>query len=204
MAFASATQDIAISAWRIEIANDADKELGLLTSANTLGYRVALLCTDSLILPISPSIWAGTSFLHRLCRPGDQPLGVVATLASPTSRPVADAIAARKEKEEPLWSPRGFFDAVAGPFIAFFKAHGVTAFWMLLAISLFQPAQLRQRPMVNRPDVCRHGHEQGHGRRHPRHRRIGWHFRWQELPLPVSSSLRLGLMRALVAGGAAA
>ena len=49
VAFAAATQDIAIDAWRIEIARNAD-ELGLLTSALTLGFRIALLCTDSLIL----------------------------------------------------------------------------------------------------------------------------------------------------------
>ena len=49
VAFAAATQDIALAAWRIEIAKDAD-ELGLLTAANTLAYRVAMICTDSLLL----------------------------------------------------------------------------------------------------------------------------------------------------------
>ncbi len=49
VAFASATQDIAIDAWRIEEARDAD-ELGLFTSAYQLGYRIALLVTDALIL----------------------------------------------------------------------------------------------------------------------------------------------------------
>ena len=37
-------------------------------------------------------------------------------------------------REAPLWTPRGLYDGIAGPFIAFFKAHGATAFWMLLAI----------------------------------------------------------------------
>jgi len=49
VAFASATQDIAVDAWRIESAGDAD-ELGLFTSAFQLGYRVALLFSDALIL----------------------------------------------------------------------------------------------------------------------------------------------------------
>src|SRR5262245_776505 len=44
VAFASATQDIAVDAWRIEASSDAD-ELGLFTSAFQLGYRVALLVT---------------------------------------------------------------------------------------------------------------------------------------------------------------
>ena len=38
-AFASATQDIAIDAWRIEAASDAD-EVGLMTSAAQVGYRM--------------------------------------------------------------------------------------------------------------------------------------------------------------------
>src|ERR1700744_5241163 len=49
VAFASSVQDIAINAWRIEIASDAD-EMGLLTAAYTMAYRVAMICTDSLIL----------------------------------------------------------------------------------------------------------------------------------------------------------
>jgi MFS family permease len=49
VAFASATQDIALDAWRIESASDPD-ELGLFSSAFQLGYRVALLVSDALIL----------------------------------------------------------------------------------------------------------------------------------------------------------
>ena len=55
VAFAAATQDIAIDAWRIESARDRD-ELGLLTSAYTIGYRSALLVTDAVILPIAQRI----------------------------------------------------------------------------------------------------------------------------------------------------
>jgi PAT family beta-lactamase induction signal transducer AmpG len=49
VAIGSATQDIAVDAWRIESAKDAD-ELGLMTSGYQLGYRAALLVTDALIL----------------------------------------------------------------------------------------------------------------------------------------------------------
>ena len=48
-AFASATQDIVVDAWRIEAA-ETGEELGLLSSAYQLGYRGALLVTDALIL----------------------------------------------------------------------------------------------------------------------------------------------------------
>src|SRR6201985_842614 len=64
VAFSSATQDIAIAAWRIEIAEDAD-ELGLLTSAYTFGYRVAMLCTDALILVSAEHL--GWPLSYTLC-----------------------------------------------------------------------------------------------------------------------------------------
>ncbi len=46
---AAAIQDTVVDAWRIESAANAD-ELGLLTSAYSLGYRAALIATESLIL----------------------------------------------------------------------------------------------------------------------------------------------------------
>src|SRR6476646_4912191 len=49
VAFSSSTQDIVVDAWRIEAASDSD-ELGLLSASYQLGYRLALLVTDALIL----------------------------------------------------------------------------------------------------------------------------------------------------------
>ncbi|MEG3792327.1 MFS transporter [Lysobacter sp. CCNWLW3] len=58
VAFASATQDIVIDAWRIESA-DSNEQQGLLTASGALGYRTALLVTDSLILIIAARVgWA--------------------------------------------------------------------------------------------------------------------------------------------------
>src|SRR3569832_2283997 len=54
-AFASATQDIAIDAWRIEAADNPD-EVGLLTSSAQVGYRIALLITDALIIAMAARI----------------------------------------------------------------------------------------------------------------------------------------------------
>ena len=45
----AATQDIAINAWRIEIAANPDEQ-GLLVSAYTVAYRIAVMCTESLML----------------------------------------------------------------------------------------------------------------------------------------------------------
>jgi PAT family beta-lactamase induction signal transducer AmpG len=144
VAFASATQDIALAAWRIEIAQDAD-ELGLLTAANTLAYRVAMICTDSLLLVSAQHF--GWPLSYTLCGIA-MAVGVTATLLAPEPAR-ADAVAAQKLKEQPLWSPRGFFDAVAGPFIAFFKAHGLMAIVMLLAITLYRLPDFARGPMVN-------------------------------------------------------
>ncbi len=144
VAFSSATQDIAISAWRIEIAADAD-ELGLLTSAYQLSYRVAMLCTDSLILVSAQHL--GWPLSYTLCGIG-MVVGLIASIVA--DEPVgAENALARKEAEKPLWTVRGFFDAVAGPFIVFFKTHGPAALVMLLAISFYRLPDFIRGPMLN-------------------------------------------------------
>ncbi|HEX3754252.1 MAG TPA: MFS transporter, partial [Rhizomicrobium sp.] len=144
VAFSAATQDIALAAWRIEIARDAD-ELGLLTSANTLGFRVALLLTDSLILVAAQHI--GWPAAYSLCGVL-MAVGITATLLAP--EPVkAEAVIAENEMERPLWTGRGFFDAVAGPFIVFFKAHGSAAILMLAAIGFYRLPDFVRGPMTN-------------------------------------------------------
>src|SRR4051794_123588 len=49
VAFASATQDVVIDAWRIEASSDPD-EIGLLSSAAQLGYRVAIIVADAAMI----------------------------------------------------------------------------------------------------------------------------------------------------------
>ncbi|MGE5321993.1 MAG: MFS transporter, partial [Actinomycetota bacterium] len=61
----------------------------------------------------------------------------------------ADAVLDEKEREAPLWTARGFFDAVVGPFIAFFRAHGWLALGMLAAISLYRVPDFVMGPMAN-------------------------------------------------------
>ena len=144
VAFAAATQDIAIDAWRIESASDAD-ELGLLTSAYQLGFRIALLCTDSLILVSAQHL--GWSASYTLCGVA-MAIGLIASLIAAEPEQ-ADRVMARQQGERPLWTPRGFFDAVAGPFIVFFKTYGITALVMLLAISLYRVPDFVRGPMTN-------------------------------------------------------
>jgi PAT family beta-lactamase induction signal transducer AmpG len=143
-AFASSTQDIAIDAWRIESARDPD-ELGLLTSGYTFGYRTALLASEAVILPIAQRVgWNEAYVIYGAM----MAIGLAAIFLA--AEPIkADAVMQQKGAETPLWTPRGFFDAVAGPFIVFFKTHGTHAILILLAISLFQLPNFVSGPMYN-------------------------------------------------------
>ncbi len=144
VAFAAATQDTAIDAWRIESAADPD-ELGLLTSAYTFGYRSALLGTEAVILIVAQRIgWNGAYVVCGLLIS----VGVIACFAA--QEPLeADRVIADKEVSQPLTTARGIIDAIAGPFITFFRAHGANAVLMLLAISLFQLPNFVSGPMYN-------------------------------------------------------
>lgn len=144
VAIASATQDTAIDAWRIESARDPE-ELGLLTSGYTFGYRGALLMSDAIILTIAARIGWNASYILYGCI---MAVGLVATFLA--AEPVqADRAMAEKQATLPLWTPRGFSDAVAGPFITFFRTHGAMALVLLLAITLFQLPNFVSGPMYS-------------------------------------------------------
>lgn len=141
-AFASATQDIVIDAWRIESA-EVNGELALLTSAYQLGYRGALLITEALILIIAAKVGWPLSYTAMAAMMG---VGLAATLFA--REPLA-SMRGQAAQHASLWTPRGLFDAVAGPFIAFFKQHGSWALLMLVAISLYRMPDFVMGPMAN-------------------------------------------------------
>ncbi len=144
VAFAAATQDIVIDAWRIESADDGEEQ-GLLASAYQFSYRLALLAADSLILIVAAAMgWRMSYGIYGAC----MAVGIVATwLAKEPER--ADATTGEKKREAQFWTLRGFFDAVVGPFIAFFRAHGWLAVVMLAAISLYRIPDFMMGPMAN-------------------------------------------------------
>jgi PAT family beta-lactamase induction signal transducer AmpG len=144
VAFSASTQDVAIDAWRIESSKNSD-DLGLLTSAYTFGFRTALLGTEAIILPIAQRIGWNASYIVYGALIG---VGIIACLYA-IEPAQADEVMARKQSSAPLSTARGIFDAIAGPFIAFFKAHGANAVMMLLAISLFQLPNFVSGPMYN-------------------------------------------------------
>ena len=144
VAFASSTQDIAVDAWRIEAAETSD-ELGLLSAAYQLGYRGALLVTDSWILISANHL--GWPISYGLAAAA-MTIGLFASFKA--LEPVrGEAALEERAALTPLWTPRGFFDAVVGPFIAFFKTWGVLALLMLAMISLYRLPDFVMGPMAN-------------------------------------------------------
>ncbi|HEX5265009.1 MAG TPA: MFS transporter [Phenylobacterium sp.] len=140
-AFASATQDIVIDAWRIE-ASEGGEELGLMTSAHQLGYRVALLVTDALIIALAGHFgWANSYLVMAIC----MAVGMGATMYAMESVRAEAAL----DSKDPLWTPRGFFDAVVGPFVEFFATHKQVGVLMLLAVALYRLPDFVMGPMYN-------------------------------------------------------
>jgi PAT family beta-lactamase induction signal transducer AmpG len=143
VAFASATQDIVVDAWRIEAAADSD-EIGLLSAAYQLGYRAALIVTDALILISATHFGWPISYTAMAVLMG---IGLTASLLATEparSRAVPGAAAPRS-----LMTGRGFFDAVVGPFAEFFRTHGWLALLMLAMISLYRLPEFVMGPMAN-------------------------------------------------------
>src|SRR5207245_3198104 len=61
----------------------------------------------------------------------------------------ADGVMSAKRAALPLWTARGFFDAVVGPFLVFFKTYGWMALLILLMISLYRLPDFYSGPMYN-------------------------------------------------------
>lgn len=141
VAFTSATQDIAVDALRIESAQN-NEELGLLSAQFQLGYRIALIAADALILIAAAGFgWPISYTLFGIL----MSVGVIATLLVPEPARAEKTI----EERQPLWKARGFYDAVIGPFSEFFRSHGAMAFVMLMAISLYRLPDFLMGPMAN-------------------------------------------------------
>src|SRR5438034_11336495 len=124
-------------------------------------------------------------------------VGMIATwLAKDPERAVA--VMHKQEREAPIWTGRGFFDAVVGPFIAFFRAHGWLALVMLAAISLYRLPDFIMGPMANP-----YYHDIGLSKATVGEVRgsIGLIATFAGIAAGGFCSLKLGYMRALVIGG---
>ncbi len=119
LALLSATQDIALDAFRREIL--PDEELGLGNAIHVNAYRIAGLVPGSLSLILADRLpWGMVFFITALFMLP----GVAMTLM--VKEPAAEARA-----------PRTLRDAVIEPFHEFFSRHGIGAALLVLAFLLF-------------------------------------------------------------------
>ncbi len=133
VAFFSASQDIAVDAWRIESAT-ADKQ-GAMAAAYQIGYRTALMVASAGALIIADESGFRTSYLTMAALMG---IGIVTTLL--VKEPVRQFVASAEVREQrvvewlekrahwPQWAQRSgawFFGAVAGPVVDFFTRYGL-------------------------------------------------------------------------------
>jgi PAT family beta-lactamase induction signal transducer AmpG len=140
VAVTSATQDIVLDALRIEAA-DNEEELGLFTAAFQLGYRVAVLCSDALILIIASKVgWP----LGYVCMAALMLIGITAVLF------IKEPVAAERvmQAKKAIWTPGGLYDAVVGPIWQFFKSYGLVGLVMLLMITLYRLPEFMMGPMA--------------------------------------------------------
>ena len=140
-AFASATQDIAVDAWRIEAAEQPE-EVGLLTSAAQLGYRVALLVADAAIIAAAQRIGWQLSYGAMAVL---MVIGIVATFM--TFEPLRGDVAMQGKPR--LWTRTGLLDAIIGPFAEFFRKHGSIGLVILAMVALYRLPDFIMGPMYN-------------------------------------------------------
>jgi PAT family beta-lactamase induction signal transducer AmpG len=127
MAFMAATQDIAIDAWRIEAATDAEQ--GVMAAMYQYGYRVAIMVAGAGALIVADNVnWpAAYQFMALLMG-----IGLLTALFAPK-------VEVREYEPPPKASlPEMFSSSVIGPFRDFFERFGVHALIILLFIALFR------------------------------------------------------------------
>jgi len=118
VAFASASQDIVVDAWRTEVL--APEELGPGAGVHILGYRVAMLTSGAIALILADRIpWRVVYLLMA----GSLAVGFAASLLAP-------------EPEVPGAPPRSLKEAVVEPFLEFFGRPG--AIGILLFIVFYK------------------------------------------------------------------
>ncbi|WP_420478405.1 AmpG family muropeptide MFS transporter [Brevundimonas sp. FT23028] len=96
-AFAFATQDIVIDAWRIEVA-DEKTPIDLLSTIYQLGYRTAALTGGAGALLLAAAIgWSGVFVVAALL----MGVGIIGTLIAPEPEPSSQAAVARERRGSP-------------------------------------------------------------------------------------------------------
>lgn len=157
VAFSSATQDVAIDAWRIEIA-EAELQ-GAMAGAYQLGYRIALFAAGAGALFAAEYLGWREAYLlmAALTLVG---MATVLLVAEPArrsdsaTRAQEDRTAAFVDRARllPAWMRRAVAyvaNAAVNPFVDFFKRHGILALAILAFISTFRLSDFVMGIMAN-------------------------------------------------------
>ena len=154
VAFCSATQDIVIDAYRIEAV--VLELQGAMAAAYVFGYRLALLAGGAGSLYLAQ--FMGWQIAYQILS-GAMLLGIVTTflIAEPERGRVETVLdkqveAGLEKRHMPVILARflaWFADAVAGPFVEFFKRNGRRSLLILLLIGLYKMSDMSMGVMAN-------------------------------------------------------
>lgn len=158
VAFSSATQDIAIDAWRIE-ATELERQ-GAMSAAYQLGYRIALIVAGAGCLFIAADFGWRAAYLVMS---GFALIGILTTLlvSEPeagrrTATPQAEARVLAWIERRAHWPDRlrragaWFVGAVVCPFVDFFERNGVQlGIAILCFVGLFRLTDITMGSMAN-------------------------------------------------------
>lgn len=156
VAFCSATQDVAIDAYRIEIV--APEIQGAMAAMYVFGYRLSLLLAGAGVFYIAEyQNWSVAYQGMALA----MSVGMVATLLAPEPHRVADervgqieqsvevAFGLSESRSLPARLLRWFSDAVVSPFVEFFQRNANNAVRILLLIALYKMSDIAMGVMAN-------------------------------------------------------
>jgi MFS transporter, PAT family, beta-lactamase induction signal transducer AmpG len=147
VAFGSATQDIALDAYRIESAN-TDRQAALAAAYQT-GYRIAMIWAGAGVLWIAAraEVSDAASYQHAawqtayLAMAASMAVGVLAVLLSP--EPAPKVFAPAKNMADWLQS------TLVAPFADFFKRYGKQALLILALIAVYRISDIVMGIMAN-------------------------------------------------------
>lgn len=133
VAFAAASQEIAIDAWRVE-ETDSDADQALNPSFYNFGYRTGILVTNSLVLFLSDIIgWAPSYRIMAAC----MVIGLVAALACPRTNAEVHQTAAKSLKQ-----------LLIDPFVGFVREHAGAALLILMLTAFYRLPDYVLGPVV--------------------------------------------------------
>jgi PAT family beta-lactamase induction signal transducer AmpG len=158
VAFSSATQDIAVDAWRIEAA--PTEMQGVMAAAYQFGYRIAIMVATAGALWVAADFGWSTAYITMAlfaC------VGIVATLLSAEPEPRMVQRTVEQEARVTDWLARNahlpqrlqdlgawFVGAVVNPFVDFFTRYGARLAVLILAfVACYRLADFTMGVMTN-------------------------------------------------------